>query len=61
MLGSRARNGDAPVQAYIHRGHAGLENATSGAASTRSSCAPSPACTKAVKWNSPFYGIEGRG
>ena len=27
----------------------------------RSSCAPCPACSKAVKWNSPFYGIEGQG
>ena len=36
-------------------------NATSDAASTRSSCAPSPACSKAVKWNSPLYGIEGQG
>jgi len=33
----------------------------SGAASTRSSCAPSPGVRKAVKWNSPFYGIEGQG
>ena len=36
-------------------------NATSGAASTRSSCAPSPARARPVKWNSPFYGIEGQG
>ena len=36
-------------------------SATSGAASTRSSCAPCPTCSKAVKWNSPFYGIEGQG
>ena len=33
----------------------------SGAASTRSSCAPSPAYGKTVKWNSPFYGVEGQG
>ena len=35
-------------------------NATSGTASTRSSCAPSPA-RKAVKWNSPLYGVDGQG
>ena len=34
-------------------------NATSAAASTRSSRAPSPGSRKAVKWNSPFYGVEG--
>jgi hypothetical protein len=27
----------------------------------RSSRAPSPACAKAVKWNSPLYGLEGQG
>jgi hypothetical protein len=36
-------------------------NATSGAASTRSSCAPFSGVRKAVKWNSPFYGIESQG
>ncbi len=33
----------------------------SGAASTRSSCAPSPACARRSKWNSPLYGVEGEG
>jgi len=33
-------DGDAPVQAYI------AANATLGAASTRSSCEPSPACAR---------------
>jgi hypothetical protein len=37
-------DGDAPVQAYIAAMRAG--NVTSGAASTRSSCAPSPACAR---------------
>jgi hypothetical protein len=35
-------------------------NATWDAASTGSSCTV-PGVRKAVKWNSPFYGIEGRG
>ena len=47
--------------AGLHRGHAGLEDATSGAASTRSSRAPCPDVRKAVRWNSPFYGVEGQG
>ena len=37
-------DGDAPVQAYIAAMPAG--NATSGAASTHSSCAPSPTCAR---------------
>ena len=36
-------------------------NATSGAASTRSSCAPSPACTRPSSGTRRFYGIEGQG
>ena len=33
----------------------------SDVASTRSSCAPSHGVRKAVKWNSPLYGVEGQG
>ena len=36
-------------------------SATPGAASTRSSCAPCPACARPSEWNSPFYGVEGQG
>ena len=38
-------DGDAPVQAYI-AAMPGWKKATSGAASTRSSIAPSPACAR---------------
>ena len=38
-------NGDAPVQAYI-AAMPGMEDATSGAASTTSSCAPCPTCAR---------------
>ena len=52
-------DGDAPVQAYIaalpgwKREAAARLDATIGAAV--------PGVRKAVKWNSPFYGIEGQG
>ena len=36
-------------------------NATSGAASTRSSCAPSPACARRSNGTRRFYGVEGQG
>jgi hypothetical protein len=36
-------------------------NATSGAASTRSIVRIVPCVRKAVKWNSPLYGVEGQG
>jgi len=48
-------------RAGLHRGHAGLETGTSGAASTRSSVRTVPGVHKAVKWNSPLYGVEGQG
>ncbi len=36
-------------------------NATSGAASTRSSCAPSPACARRSNGTRRFYGVEDQG
>lgn len=51
-------DGDAPVQAYIAAMPAGSASASG---STSSSCAPVPRVQKAVRWNSPFYGIEGQG
>ena len=50
----------APVQAYIAAMPA-AGNTTSGAASMRSSVRTVPDVRKAVKWNTPFYGIEGQG
>jgi hypothetical protein len=47
------------ARAGLHRRHAGLKRDV-GAASTRSSCAR-PRARKAVRWNSPFYGVEGQG
>jgi hypothetical protein len=38
----------------------GVRAGCQGAASTRSSRAPSPGVRKAVKWNSPLYGVEGK-
>ena len=48
-----------PVQAYIAAMPGWKRDV--GPASTRSSCAPCPTCSKAVRWNSPFYGVEGQG
>jgi hypothetical protein len=48
--------GDAPVQAYITAMPGWKRDVAR--ASTNSSCAPSPGVRKAVKWNSPFYGVE---
>ena len=55
----RSRRGDVPVQAYIAAMPAG--NTTSAAASTRFIVRTVPDVRKAVKWNSPFYGIENQG
>ena len=51
--------GDAPVQAYI----AAMPEWKSavGAQLDRIIMAEVPAVQKAVKWNSPFYGLEGQG
>ncbi len=51
--------GDAPVQAYI----AAMPEWKSavGAQLDRIIVAEVPAVQKAVKWNSPFYGLEGQG
>ena len=51
--------GDAPVQAYI----AAIPEWKSavGAQLDRIIMAEVPAVQKAVKWNSPFYGLEGQG
>lgn len=51
--------GDAPVQAYI----AAMPEWKSavGAQLDRIIVAGVPAVQKAVKWNSPFYGLEGQG
>jgi hypothetical protein len=51
--------GDAPVQAYI----AALPPAKRSLAAQldRAIVRAVPGVKKAVKWNSPFYGIEGRG
>ena len=53
-------DGDAPVQAYIGR-HAGLEARGSAVTSTASSSGACPSVRKAVRWNTPFYGIEDQG
>jgi hypothetical protein len=53
-------DGDAPVQAYIAAIADGWKRETAArldAIITRAV----PATKKAVKWNSPFYGIEGQG
>ncbi|HKO94571.1 MAG TPA: DUF1801 domain-containing protein [Polyangiaceae bacterium] len=52
-------DGDAPVQAYI----AGLQDWKRDVASRLDALIVRsvPHVCKAVKWNSPFYGIEGRG
>src|SRR4029453_14495942 len=52
-------DGDAPVQAYI-------EGLTGGKRDIRRRldrliARTVPGVSKAVRWNSPFYGIEGRG
>jgi hypothetical protein len=56
----RSRRPTATPRAGLHRGHAGLEarrRAPSDALIARNV----PKVRKAVKWNSPFYGIEGQG
>ncbi|MET0340329.1 MAG: DUF1801 domain-containing protein [Polyangiales bacterium] len=52
-------DGDAPVQAYIAAmpGWKSEVGARLDAVVTRTV----PSVVKAVKWNSPFYGVEGRG
>ena len=52
-------HGDAPVQAYI----AAMPGWKSGVARRVDALIvrTAPGARKAVKWNSPFYGIEGRG
>ena len=47
-------------RAGLHRGHAGLET-RHRAPSRRAHRAQRARVRKAVKWNSPFYGIEGQG
>ena len=51
--------GDAPVQSYIAAMPGWKRDL--GSASTRSSCGTCPNVRKAVKWNSPFFAIEGQG
>ena len=51
-------DGDAPVQAYIAAMPAG--NATSGTASTRSSCAPSPTCARQSSGTRPSTASRAR-
>ena len=34
---------------------------TSASGSMRSSRVPCPTCARPLKWNSPFYGLEGQG
>jgi hypothetical protein len=53
-------DGDAPVQAYIHAIPAGWKREVAkqlDALITRAA----PKAQKAVKWNSPFYGMPGNG
>jgi hypothetical protein len=52
-------DGDAPVQAYI----AGMPGWKSGMGKRLDALIVrnAPKVSKAVKWNSPFYGIEGQG
>lgn len=52
-------DGDAPVQAYI----AAMPGWKSGLGKRLDAliAANVPGVTKAVRWNSPFYGLEGRG
>jgi hypothetical protein len=52
-------DGDAPVQG-LHRGHAWLE-ARRRAPPRRLIVRTVPGVRKAVKWNSPFYGVAGEG
>jgi hypothetical protein len=52
-------DGDAPVQAYI-AAMPGWKSAV-GAHIDTLLAETVPNLTKAVKWNSPFYGVEGRG
>lgn len=52
-------DGDAPVQAYI-RALPGWKRELAGRVDTLIVAAV-PKVRKAVKWNSPFYGVEGMG
>lgn len=52
-------DGDAPVQAYIAAMPAWKRGM--GASLDRVITAAIPGVKKAVRWNSPFYGIEGQG
>lgn len=52
-------DGDAPVQAYI-RAIPGWKREMAERIDTLV-CKAVPGVSKAVRWNSPFYGIQGRG
>ena len=56
---SRKATATPPCRPTSRRCRAGRE--TLDAASTRSSSAPCPDVRKAVRWNSPLYGVEGLG